>query len=163
MKVLKNNFNEMESLVTTATKIKPYPRKLTCDECGSELEYEKSDLRMGEYGYMFIDCPLCGYGNMLEDHELSIKLTKDNIEFPTHFHWFSKEAKAVDVCNNEYVKNNIKRAIGHFRTHDDEWYWYTGTGNTMIFVHKLDGDEEYDIYVTPDYYEMTIPFEKEDY
>ena len=41
MKVLKNNMSQNNNY------IKPYPRKLICYQCGSELEYEKDDMYMG--------------------------------------------------------------------------------------------------------------------
>ena len=160
MKIIKNNFNDINKIDNFTPS---YPRKLICETCGSELEYEESDMRMGLYGCMHVDCPLCGNENMIEDNEHNITLTKNNIEFPTHFSHSSKENGAVDVCNNKYVKNLVNEAIEYFKRNKDESYWFSGSGNTMVFVFKFDDDEDYDIFVCPNYYETYIPFQSEDY
>lgn len=164
MKVLKNNYNDGK-ITAHVTEIRnQYPRKLTCDMCDSELEYEKSDIRFGEYGCAYIDCPLCGENNFLEDGENDITLTKYNVEFPTHFHHTSKETGAVDVCNNEMVKEYVCKAIDYFRKNKDEDN-YGGhiTGNFYISVDRYSEDEEYCVTVSNDFYETYIQFEKEDY
>lgn len=115
MKVLKNNFNE----TATVNMTKSYPRKFVYEQCGSELEYEKSDIRIGAFGCAYLDCPLCHYDNALEDEEY--KLTADNVEFPTHFWHTSKETGAVDICDNKYVKEYLYKAIDFFRKNKDEF------------------------------------------
>lgn len=56
MKVLKNNYNNVVYSV-----IEPYPREIECENCSSELQYDKSDLEVGVCGVMHVKCPLCGY------------------------------------------------------------------------------------------------------
>lgn len=163
MKVLKNNFDNGRVAAYETIVVPRYPRKLECEECGSELEYDESDLQRGVYGAMHIQCPLCGYNNMLDGNENDIKLTKDNILFPVDFHHTSTECGAVDTCKNDFVRECIQKAIHYFRTNKKEFAYYTGTGNTMIYVFRLDGDEEYEVVVANDYYETYIPFEEEDY
>ena len=102
IKVLKDNSKNIE--VKEEKYIEPYPRKLICDGCQSELEYDESDLVMGEYGCMYVDCPICGEHNMLVDNEKSITLTVDNIEFPVHFHHVSVETGAKERCNTEEIR-----------------------------------------------------------
>lgn len=162
MKVLRNNFGNGK-IDAIETIMNPYPRKHECENCGSELEYDESDIYIGVYGAAHIKCPLCNYENMLDGNENDIKLTKDNIEFPTHFHHTSKYTGAVDTCNNEYIKKRIREAIEYFRNNKNEFAWFSGSGNTMIFVYRMDDDEDYDVMVTNDYYSTTIPFEKKDY
>lgn len=159
IKVLKNNFNNVE----IENDVKPYPRKLICENCKSELEYEESDLRMGEYGCMYIDCPVCKDSNMLEDNEHSIRLTVDNIKFPIHFRHTSEATGAKNVCTNEEIKKCIRQAVDYFREHEDKHEYYTSYGNLYINVHRYDGDEEYEVLVSNDFYETFIPFEPEDY
>lgn len=161
MKVLKDNYT---GCATKEEKkiIKPYPRKHKCDNCGSELEYEESDLYMGQYGCMHLDCPCCGEDNMLDDNENNIILTKDNIEFPTHFHHVCVENGAVECCN-EYFKEYINKAIDFFRANKDETdYGGHITGNFYFHVHRLSGDKVYDVTVSRDFYSMEIPFEGAD-
>lgn len=160
MKILKDNYNNIKETY----QINPYPRNLICENCGSEIEYEKSDLRMGVYGCVHLDCPLCGYSNMLDENEESIILTVDNIEFPVHFHHTSTETGAVDCCTNEMVKEYIRKAVDYFRENKDEYDWGSHiTGNLYIHVYKYSGDEEYTIVVSNDFYETSVPFGEEDY
>lgn len=162
MKVLKNNYNEVSANISEVN-IEPYPRELKCEKCGSTLEYEKSDMEVGVYGAMHVLCPLCGYNNMLDGNECDVTLTKDNVEFPLHFYYSSKETGAVDVCDNEHIKKEINRAIEYFRKNKDEWHWYTDYGNLYVSVERLDGDEEYYVTVTDRTWGTYIPFESEDY
>lgn len=162
MKVLKDNYNT-SNIDENIECTKPYPRKLVCEMCGSELEYDATDLRMGGFGCMHLDCPLCGYDNMIDDNENNITLTKDNIEYPTHFYHTSVKNGAIDVCNNAEVRKCIKHAIDFFRENKDEHYWYTMYGNLFVMVNRWVGDKVYDIIVCGDYYSMDIPFETKDY
>ena len=155
MKVLVNNYNKDSHIDNTNT----YPRKLVCENCGSELEYNKEDIRIGILGCALLDCPLCNHDNMIEDNENSIDLTADNVEFPTHFFYTSN----VDCCNNEKVRKCIKNAIDYFRKNKEELYWFTESGNLHVDVTRWDGDETYCVHVTNNYYTTYIPFESIDY
>ena len=160
MKILKDNYNEYNSSV----HIDPYPRTIECNICGSQLEFEREDIHMGMYGCMHITCPLCNEEIMLEYHEENITLTEDNIEFPTHFYHYGVMDGSVDTCDNEHIRKWIKEGIETLRNSgDDNWVYFTGTGNTCIHIYKLDDDEEYCVYVCNNYYETYIPFEKIDY
>lgn len=166
MKVLKNNFDDEKSTIKT-NDVESYPRKLICEYCESELEYEESDITIGVLGAAHVLCPLCEYNNMLDGNENDITLTKDNVEFPTHFFHTSTENGAVDVCNNEYIKKCIGEAIDYFRNNKDEFAYFTGTGNSMIHVYRMSSDaiadNEYHIIISNNYYSTYIPFESEDY
>ena len=154
MKVLKNNYKKAE-----AFPAKYYPRKIICDSCESELEYEKSDVTIGWLGAAYITCPLCGKDVMLDED--GITLTMDNIEFPTHFNHTSKE-NAVDLCNNKEIKKHIRDAINYFRKNKEEFACESGSGNLTVHVYRYAGDEEYHVVVSNDYYDTNIPFEEED-
>ena len=161
MKVLENNYNQDNT--NKHEQVEPYPRKLICENCLSKLEYEKSDLIIGVYRASHLKCPLCGYANMLDGNENDVTLTKDNVEFPIHFNHTSTETGAVDTCNNEFVRECIQNGIDYFRKNKEEFVYYTGTGNTMIYIFRFDGDENYEVVVTNDYYSTYIPFEGRDY
>lgn len=163
MKVLKNNYSDNAVAHETRIKVEPYPRKLICEECNSELEYDKSDLEAGIFGAMHVRCPLCEYLNMLDGNENDITLTKENIKFPTHFYYSSTETGAVDTVDNDSIKKEINRAIEYFRQNKNEWHWYTAYGNLFIMVDRFEGDKEYNILVTDRSWETYIPFEQEDY
>lgn len=155
MKVLKDN--------TKSTEPKPYPRKCTCENCSSLLEYEAVDMYMGEYGCMYIDCPLCGSDNMLEDNEFSITLTFKNIEFPKHFGHECKENGCVDVFNQKEIKKDLEEAITYFRENKDAHTWSCQRGNLYLNVNRYERDREYVVTASNDYYQAIIPFEEEDY
>lgn len=161
MKILKNNY-KVEEVKNVIEQL--YPRKIICESCKSELEYEKSDLRIGEYGLLFLDCPCCKHNNVLDEE--GIILTKNNVQFPTHFHHTSVETGAKDTCDNENIKKHIHEAIDYLRRHKDEdwnWTWYTAYGNLYIRVDRFNGDECYYVTVSNDYYTTDIPFELEDF
>lgn len=161
MRVLKDNSKKKDEGV----RVKPYPRKVICSECKSELEYEESDLYEGEYGCMYVNCPICDYGIMLEDNENNITLTMDNIKFPVHFHHINKDQKNVkDIFNEDEIKKYLREAITYFRNNKDEYVWGGWiTANLFIHVHRYSEDEEYNVTVSGDFYNMEIPFEEEDY
>ena len=161
MKVLKNNYHNDENNITTKVN-KSYPRDLIRETCGSELQYEESDVYIGAFGCAYVKCPCCCNDNILEDNEHSIDLTADNVEFPTHFFHISKEA-TVDCCNNENIKDAINKAIDYFRNNKDEFAWFTEYGNLHLCVFRYDCDENYYVVVSNDYYDTYIPFEHRDY
>ena len=161
MKVITNNYNNS---INTTIEINPYPREITCEYCQSELEYEESDVRVGKNGWAFIDCPLCGKEVFLDDNEKELKLTKDNIKFPTHFWHTSTETGAVDCCDTVNIRRYLSEAILYFRQNKNEYCWGTHiTGNLYLNVLRYDGDEEYVVTVSNDFYTVNIPFEEEDY
>jgi hypothetical protein len=143
-------------------KVKPYPRKVICYGCESELEYEESDMYEGEYGCMYVDCPICDEQIMLEDNEKNITLTVDNIKFPVHFHHVSSK-NAKERCNTEEIRKELKRAVEYFRKNKDEYNWHTWSGNLFVMVHRWSGDEDYEVVISNDFYNMEIDFEDEDY
>jgi hypothetical protein len=156
MRVLVNNYNNYNNEEVCL-------REITCENCGSKLEYDKQDITVGVYGAPHIRCCLCEHNNMLDTNDGGITLTKDNIEYPTHFWHTSIENGAIDTCDNENVRKAINDAIEFFRNNKKEYSWYTMSGNLCVFVQRFDGDEEYVVWVTNDYHSTYIPFEQEDY
>ena len=157
MEVLKDNYNKKNKV-----KEELYPKTCVCCGCDSELEYDKKDIHMGAFGCPIITCPLCCEEIILDDEE-GLKLTIDNVEFPTHFEHTSKENGAKDYCNNKNIKENIRRAINYLRNNKEEFEWFYMCGNLYLSVRKYDGDEEYNVIASNNFYETYIPFELEDY
>ena len=162
MKKLKDNTPQKASH-EEIKRVESYPRKLICERCKSELEYDESDLRIGALGCVYVDCPCCGKANALDGNEHEVVLTKDNIEFPTHFHHTSVAGGAVDICNNTEIRSCIQSAIKYFRENKDEFVWYREGGNLFVVVFRYDGDECYEVKLSNDFYSTFIPFEYEDY
>lgn len=154
MIVLKDKYNHVTQ---KQDESKPKTYKITCEHCGSELEVEDDDIQVGTYGAGYVVCPCCGeetYADELADY---FPLTKDNVEFPTHYYSFNNGVHIDDDTINKWVKECIEK----FDPNDEnDWCRFTESGNTMVFVFKLDEDEEYDVYVCKNYYETFIPFNK---
>ena len=154
MIVLKDKHNHVTQ---RQDESKPKTYKITCENCDSELEVEDDDIQVGVYGMGYVVCPCCGeetYSDELADY---FQLTKDNVEFPTHYYSFSDGVHIDDNTINKWVKECIEE----FDPNDEnDWCRFTGSGDTMVFVSKLDEDEEYDVYVCKNYYETFIPFDK---
>lgn len=92
-----------------------------------------------------------------------ITLTKDNIDFPTHFLRTKQRERDVKKVTDQEVKNEIKRGIEYLRRNQEEYYWFTSYGDLFVVIFKYDGDEEYYVLVTRDWYDTNIPFEEDDY
>ena len=139
------------------TESKPKTYKITCEHCDSELEVEDDDISVGMYGMGYVVCPCCGEETSADELADYFPLTKDNVEFPTHYYSFSDGVHIDDDTVNKWVKECIEE----FDPNDEnDWCRFTGSGDTMVFVSKLDEDEEYDVYVCKNYYETFIPFDK---
>lgn len=159
VKIIKDNF--LNSLAKEK-KVKPKTVHIICDNCDSELEVSQEDTYIGCFGTPHIVCPCCGEETMVDELE-GIILTKDNIKFPVHFIRTNRNMRHVVEINEEEITKSIQRGIDYFRKNKDEYYWYTSCGDLFLFVVRYEGDKEYFIMVTKDFYKMYIPFEKEDY
>ena len=93
-------------------------------------------------------------------HEAKASLA---VHFPVHFHHVSVETGAKERCNTEEVRYELRRAITYFRENKDETDWHTWSGNLFVFVHRWSGDENYEVVVSKDFYNMEIDFEDKDY
>lgn len=152
MIILNDKHNHM-----TPMESKPKTYKITCENCDSELEVEDDDIQVGEYGMGYVVCPCCSEKTYPDEFANRLSLTKDNLEFPTHYASFSEGVHIDDDKINKWVKECIEK----FDTNDkNDWCRFTGSGDTMIFVFKLDEDKEYDVYVCKNYYETFVPFNK---
>lgn len=160
MKVIKNNYVNKEHINVDVQV--PKTLKIKCDRCGSELEIVEEDTYIGAYGAAYVICPCCGEDSMVEELD-GITLTKDNIDFPIHFHRTNKDLKGVKEISSDKIIKDIKKAIEYFRENKDEWHWYTSIGDTFLSVYRHPGDEDYFIVVAKDFYETNIPFELHDY
>ena len=136
----------------------PFPMRVTCYNCETELEIGEQDTHVGYPGAMYFTCPVCGEEIMIEELD-GITLTKDNIEFPQHFYYFGN---GVDLTSEE-IRKYINDAINFFRNNPDNFCYTTGSGNTGILVQNFSGDHEYHVVVTKDFYETEIPYGTKDY
>lgn len=160
IKVIHNNFSQND--LNKKVEVKPKFVHTFCDNCDSELEIYEEDTHIGWLGAPFVKCPCCGQESMVDELE-GITLTKDNIDYPIHFNRTNKDLKNVVEIQKDEVIKEIQRGIDYFRINKDEFCWYTCHGDLFLIVFRYEGDEEYFVLVTRDFYETDIPFEKEDY
>ena len=133
-------------------QIKPsiFPFITKCEYCDTELELDESDVHIGSCGLYDYICPCCNMKNELDE---GIELNKNNLQFPIHYYSF-ENGKEV---NDEEINKWVKQGIEYLEEHIDEYLWFTGTGDSKVFVQKFDGDNEYSITVCKNYYEVEIP------
>lgn len=157
MKVLKDNYS---------AKVQPEkrdkPMKTVCDSCKSELEFTLDDVHHGEYGCAYVTCPLCGCEVVLENEDLDINLTCENLEWPTHFHHINAECGAKDVCDAPTVRAQVASYVEYLRENPSADYvggWITG--NLFVIVTREDASEpdNYIVYVSNDFYESALRVE----
>ena len=134
MKVIKKN--EVET--------SEYPKRTICEHCGAELEYDKDDEFIGQWGMRSVSCPECMGDVFVSDHRIeppNWKATFDHVNSAT-----AKELKNEDI--QEYIDNCYKFLMNEAKPGD---FHITGSGDTMVFGFRY--EDTVDLYVTRDYYE----------
>ena len=135
MQIVENNFNK--------SKQTEVPKVYTCEHCKSKIRLEESDKVVGEYGLKNFHCPCCNKENCIDE---GINLTKDNIEYPLHFHISNKDFDLGNV-NNEKITQEIRRMCNMLWENIDMQYTFTQAYGVTIFVLNMAGEGVYDIYV----------------
>lgn len=119
-----------------------FPKRIRCQECNAELEYDRVDIFIGEYGLGYITCPCC--------NEI-IPVTQERIKpiiFPDTFaHTDSSNAKDVDDKTITDYAEEIKQEL--WGSVPGDWAM-RGTGNCLVLGNKT--EDELNIVVTKDYY-----------
>ena len=135
MKVIKKN--EVET--------SEYPKRIVCEHCGAELEYDKDDEFVGLWGMKCITCPECNEDCFVSDHRVEPPNWKVTFD-----HTNSDSAVAID---DEEIQEYIDKCYAKLTS--DEWkpgdHYLTGSGDMMIFGVKY--EDEIRVFVTRDYYE----------
>lgn len=126
-----------------------YPKRHVCDECGTELEYDKEDTPIGWMGCEYVTCPACGEETAVSDQRVQPPAWK------VTFHHTSTETGAVDIKDTEiqvHVKKAVKCLCSDERKPDEPYI--TVTGNLLVLGIKW--EDGVDIYVTKDFYVDSI-------
>jgi DNA-directed RNA polymerase subunit RPC12/RpoP len=131
----------------------PKVYKTRCDECRAELEYEYEDTYEGYAGMRHIKCPKCGYEIMSEYFD-GIELDSSNVEFPKHFY----RLNGVDIQDKE-IQQWVRKCLQCAEESEEPYGYFThaGTGNTIVILMAY--EDEYNIVVAKNYYELSIPRE----
>lgn len=137
-------------VIKSQVKNSEYPKQTNCEYCGIELEYELQDEHIGWMGEKYITCPECGKESCVNE-DRQIKPT-----YPITFHHTDAvNGEAVEI-GDEQTQKYVDEVVKYLIEHDDEWACSTGTGNTMVFAFKYDGDDGIDIYVAKNYWNDTL-------
>ena len=166
MKVIQNNYKNIPRnphQLPEQTKPKIEKVKIKCENCGSVLEVLREDTHIGHLGLPYVTCPCCNYEMSIEEFDDdAIDIYASNVKYPTHFTVLSKDFRAIEISDEE-INKWIQQGIEYFRNNKDEYYWYIGSGNTCVHIHRYDGDKEYYVIVSKDYESCEIEFEDDDY
>lgn len=145
MRVIENNYN---GNLTD----KPKLTRVICEQCGSKVDIDESDLEVGEYGCKYWTC-ICGYKNYIDK---SITLTEANVQYPQHF------AQYTDCCvlSDEETNKYMNKAISGLKKGID--FSYAGTADTLVIAFKSDDEEhEADVIVAKNYYQTFVKIPEE--
>ncbi len=159
IKVIKNNYNK-----SNLSKEVNIPKRIrtVCENCESELEITENDTHIGWLGFKYITCPCCGEETSVEELECT-DITKSNVKFPTHFLRVTKGLRNVKEEKEDRINEYIQEGISYLRKNKKETYWTAQTRDMFLIVFRYEGDEEYFVIVTKDYYETEVSFEPEDF
>lgn len=155
MKVTKNTLNKKQN--NEFIKVDFEPINCLCDECLSEFVIESEDdikELKGKYGWsglLNVICPCCGERTVVD---YSIKLTKDNVEYPKHFAFF-KERNKVHI-EDDNVQKKLRELIERMENplKKDTDFLYTAYGDMFLIVFRE--DDGYYAVVTHNYEDCYI-------
>ena len=119
-----------------------FPKRIRCEKCNAELEYNKDDVFIGEWGMKYIHFPCC---------EENILVSEDRympITWPTTFCHTNKE-NAVEI-DDERVSDYVAEIKKNLMSRESGDYNIISTGDCFVFGYKT--EEEIEIIVTKDYY-----------
>ena len=161
MKVIQNNCNKLKQTKKSKSKVEKV--KVECKNCGSVLEITRQDTHTGWLGFKYVTCPCCDYKIGIEEFDDEAEtICASNLKYPTHFTVSDKDFGAVEIKDDE-INKWIQRGIRFLRENKDEYYYFTGSGNTLVHIYRFDEDKEYYIVVSKDYESGEVEFEEEDY
>lgn len=122
-----------------------YPKRIVCDHCGAELEYNEEDEHNGLWGMKCVTCPVCGEEIFVSEHR-AIQPTWG----VTFNH--TDEISAVKLKDEE-IQEMVDKC--YERLMSPEWkageFYITMMGDTLVFGVKF--EDEVNVYVTRDYWE----------
>lgn len=136
MKVIKKNEVEEKS---------EYPKRVVCDHCGAELEYDKDDEFIGLWGIRAVRCPECDEQTWVGENR-----EEPPVWAYTFDHTNKYSAKELEC---EEIQKMVSRCYEKLMS--DDWsvgdHYLTQCGDTMVFGVKY--EDEVNVYVTKDFWE----------
>lgn len=129
------------------------PMRVTCDSCGSELEYLPDDIACGTH-FCYVNCPVCGKDIFLDDKKEEHHIPVYPVESDNDFYFFEG---GVPMTEDE-INERIKKMCDEWASLEDgeeksNYLNIIGTGDTIIIAAAYDEGEHLDIYVCKNYAE----------
>ena len=134
---------------------KPFYYFDTCEHCTHPIAFTLDDVKYGEYGCAYIECPHCGERTFVLNGDLDLSLTKDNFKYPQHFADFSDAVRVPDEDIEIMCKECVAEASD---PKNKSHYAVQAAGDTLIFA--VDGAYETYVYVCHNYKELIIDKEE---
>ena len=132
------------------------PMRVTCDSCGSELEYLPDDVACGTH-FCYVNCPVCGKDIFLddEDEKRHIPIYPKNSD--EDFYFFAGGGDVTDDEINDRINAMCKEfaALEKGTEERNKFVQIYGMGNTAIIAIAIDDGECLEIYVSKDYAEAS--------
>lgn len=128
-----------------------FPKRIKCDNCQAELEYDKDDVFIGEWGMKYVHCPCCNE-NTPVDEDRHMPIT-----WPTTF-WHTSKEKTKEI-EGEQVSDFVEEVKKNLSSCKPGEWSMIGTGDCLVFGYKT--EEEIEIIVTKDYYSDFIDLSKD--
>jgi hypothetical protein len=94
---------------------------------------------------------MCGY-EIMSEHFDGVELNSSNVEFPKHFYRFEN---GVDIPDRE-IQDWVRRCLQQAEESNEPYgyFFHTGSGNSMVIL--MGYEDEYNIIVAKNYYELNI-------
>ena len=143
MKVISQKIKDAQSM---------WPKRVFCDECQAELEIEKSDVFVGEFGCHLFECPCCGREVAIDGIERDMKPTFKQ----TFWHTYDDKSNDTKHIEDDEIQRMINHCVSNLISDDVEVGEFSMqcTGDTAVYAFKY--EDRIDILVTQDYYEDTL-------
>lgn len=122
------------------------PMRITCDSCGSELEYVRDDILSGTH-FQYVECPVCGKDIFLdEDEDEDDGLRRGYVPvYPKKddFYSFEDGVPIEDERINEWIKGACEQFDETPMSELKNGFLYSvGTGDTIMIARGCDDPDE---------------------
>lgn len=135
----------MKVIKKSEVKETGYPKRIICDHCGAELEYDKDDEFIGLWGIRAVHCPECNEDVWIGDQREVSPQWKTTFDFTSAI-----TAKELDDAEIQELVDKCYEKLT-----SDGWqpgdHYLTQCGDTMVFGVKY--EDEINVYVTRQFWE----------
>lgn len=122
-----------------------YPKRIVCDHCGAELEYDADDEFVGRWGMKSITCPECEEEIFVSEHRVEPPCWRASFD-----HINTKNATYVEDSRIQDFIDECYKYLMSDKVSSGNFYM-TGSGDILVFGVRT--EDTIEVYVTRDYYE----------